>query len=167
MEMVCDHRCFDDSYLDMLSVDLSSKIFDLWGSPKDVKQIQCAVVQFDIKSGVAASQAFVFNTRAGILEGEGEINLGTEKIDFLLVPTPRDPGLLEFGTNLRVGGTILAAKVSPDKLSVLKKGALGLSSLVIGPLGLLAPFVHLGVHNPHPCNIESIGQLGLQSPATQ
>ena len=154
-------------YLDMLSVDLSSKIFNLWGRPKDVKQIQCAVVQFDIKSGVATSQAFVFNTRAGILEGEGEINLGTEKIDFLLVPTPRDPGLLELGTNLRVSGTILDAKVRPDKLSVLKKVARGLSSLVIGPLGLLAPFVHLGAHNAHPCNIESIGQLGLQTPATE
>ncbi|RLB99019.1 MAG: hypothetical protein DRH90_21100 [Deltaproteobacteria bacterium] len=154
-------------YLDMLSVDLSSKIFNLWGNPKEVKQIQCAVIQFDIKSGVAASKAFVFNTRAGILEGEGEINLGTEKIDFLLMPTPRHPGLLELGTNLRVGGTILDAKVKPDKLSVLKKGALGLSSFVIGPLGLLAPFVHLGAHNAHPCNIKSIGQLGLQSPATQ
>jgi len=125
------------------------------------------VIQFDIKSGVATSQAFVFDTRAGILTGKGEINLGTEKIDFLLIPTPRDPGLMELSTNLRVGGTILDATVGPDKLSVLKKASLALSSLVIGPLGLLAPFAHLGAHNAHPCNIDSIGQLGLQSPGPE
>jgi len=35
----------------------------------------------------------VFNTRAVILAGKGEINLITEQKTFLLVPTPVDPGL--------------------------------------------------------------------------
>jgi AsmA family protein len=152
-------------YLDLISFNLSRKVVNFWGGAKDIDQIKCAVVQFDIKSGVAASQAFVFDTRAGILTGEGEINLGTEKVDFLLVPKPKHPGLIEFSTKLRVGGTILDAKVSPDKLALLAKGARALSSLVIGPVGLLAPFVHLGAHEKHPCEIQSIGQLGLQSPA--
>jgi hypothetical protein len=152
-------------YLDLISLNLSQKVVNFWGRSKDIDQIKCAVVQFDIKSGVAASQAFVFDTRAGILTGEGEINLGTEKVDFLLVPNPKHPGLIEFSTKLRVGGTILDAKVSPDKLALLAKGARALSSLVIGPVGLLAPFVHLGAHEKHPCEIQSIGQLGLQSPA--
>jgi hypothetical protein len=106
-------------------------------------------------------------TRAGILAGGGEINLGTEKIDFLLVPKPRDPSLLELSTKLRVSGTILDAKVRPDMLAVLGKGARALSSLAIGPLGLLAPFVYLGAYDKHPCEIQSIGQLGLQSPASK
>jgi uncharacterized protein involved in outer membrane biogenesis len=80
-------------YLDMLSVDLSDKVVHIWGNPKNVDQIKCAVVQFDIESGVATSQAFVFNTRAGILSGNGNINLGTEQINFLLVPTPENPDL--------------------------------------------------------------------------
>ena len=151
-------------YLDMLSVDLSGKVFNLWGRPKNADQIKCAVVQFDIESGVATSQAFVFNTRAGILSGNGNINLGTEQINFLLVPKPENPGL-GFSTKLRVSGTIMDAKVSPDPLALLEKGALGLSRLVVGPLGLLAPFVRLGALKAHPCEIQSIGQLGLQSPS--
>jgi hypothetical protein len=47
----------------------------------------------------------------------------------------------------------------------LEKGASALSSLVVGPLGLLTPFVHLSAFKAHPCEIQSIGQLGLQSPA--
>ncbi len=151
-------------YLDMLSMDLSKKVIHFWGSHKKADQIKCAVVQFDIKKGIADSQAFVFDTRAGILTGEGEINLGTERVDFLLVPKPKDPGLLELSTKLRVSGTIVDAKVSPDKLALLTKGAEALSALMIGPIGLLAPFVHLGAHKKHPCDVQSIGQLGIQSP---
>ena len=152
-------------YLDLISLNLSQKVVHFWGRPKDADQIKCAVVQFDIKSGVATSRAFVFDTRAGILAGKGEVNLGTEQVDYLLVPKPRHPGLLEFSTKLRVSGTILDAKVSPDTLALLETGARALGSLVIGPLGLLAPFVHLGAYKKHPCDIQSIGQLGLQSPA--
>ncbi|MEN8757582.1 MAG: hypothetical protein ABF303_03890 [Desulfobacterales bacterium] len=112
-----------------------------------------------------ASQAFVFDTRAGILSGVGEINLGTEQVDFLLVPNPKHPGLMEFSTKLRVSGTILDAKVKPDKFALLETGARALGRLAIGPLRLLTPFVSLGAHEKHPCEIQSIGQLGLQSPA--
>jgi hypothetical protein len=67
-------------------------------------------------------------------------------------------------TKLRVSGTIMDPRVRPDTLSLLSKGARALSALAIGPLGLLAPFVHLGAHKTHPCDVQSIGQLGLSIP---
>jgi len=154
-------------YLDLISVDLTKKARLFWGRHKKGDQIKCAVVQFDIKKGIADSRAFVFNTQIGILTGEGEINMGTEQVDFLLVPKPKNPGLLELSTKLRVSGTILDAKVRPDNFALLEKGALALSSLAIGPVGLLAPFVHLGAHKKHPCDIQSIRQLGLQISAEE
>jgi ABC-type transport system substrate-binding protein len=42
-----------------------------------------------------------------------------------------------------------------------------LSTLAVGPIGLLAPFVHLGAHKKHPCDIQGIGQLGLNIPAEE
>jgi uncharacterized protein involved in outer membrane biogenesis len=153
-------------YLDMLSAGLTQKVFQVWKPQEAADQIKCAVVQFDIKEGIASSQAFVFDTRAGVLTGEGEINLGTEKIDFLLVPTPANPEV-SLLTNLRVSGTIMDPQVSPDKLSVLTKGAEALASLAVGPIALLAPFVHLGAHKKHPCDVPSIGQSGLQGPAPE
>jgi len=44
-------------YLDILSSGLTQKVFQVWKPHKAVDQIKCAVVQFDIKAGVAASQA--------------------------------------------------------------------------------------------------------------
>ena len=117
------------------------------------------MVQFDIKEGVATSQAFVFDSQLAVLTGEGEINLGSEQIDFLLVPNAKDPALLSLSTNLRVRGSLLDPQVRPDKYSLLTQSSWALSSLAIGPLGLLAPFVHLGAHKAHPCDVPSIGYI--------
>jgi len=146
-------------------MNLSQLVMPIWGSHKKAGEINCAVVQFDIKKGVATSQAFVFDSQIGVLTAEGDINLGTEQVKFLLDPKPKDFSLVNLSTKLRVTGTLLHPKVRPDTLSVATKGAKFLGHLALGPIGLLAPFVHLGAHKKHPCNIESIGQLGLQSPA--
>jgi hypothetical protein len=63
---------------------------------------------------------------------------------------------------MRVSGTLMNPKVRPDMVSLATKGSKFLSTLALGPIGLLAPFVHLGAHNKHPCDIQSIGQLGLK-----
>jgi uncharacterized protein involved in outer membrane biogenesis len=152
------------NYLNLISFNLAHKVREFWGRHKKGDQIKCAVVQFDINKGIADSRAFVFNTQAGILEGEGEINLGTEKVNFILVPKPTSPSL-SFATKLRVTGTILDAKVRPDKLALVTEGSKLLSTLIIGPLGLLAPFVRLGAHKKHPCMVRSLGELGLSVPA--
>ncbi len=149
-------------YLDTLSSGLTDKVFKVWKPNKAVDQIKCAVLHFDIKAGVAASQAFIFNTQAGILAGEGNINLGTEKINFLLVPKPAHPDL-SILNNLRVSGSVIDPQVGVDKTSALTQGAKSLSFLAVGPLGLLAPFVHLGANKAHPCDVPSIEQLGLNS----
>jgi uncharacterized protein involved in outer membrane biogenesis len=145
-------------YLDLLSVGLTRKVIHFWGSHKKGGEIKCAVVQFDIKNGIADSRAFVFDTEAGVLTGEGDINLDTENVNFLLVPKPRYPSIMNFWTKLRVSGPIMDPKVRPDTVSLLSKGAKALSALVIGPLGLLAPFVNLGAHKAHPCNVHGIGK---------
>jgi uncharacterized protein involved in outer membrane biogenesis len=154
-------------YLDLLSVDLAQKVIPIWGSHKKAGEINCAVVQFDIKKGVATSQAFVFDSQIGVLTADGDINLGTEQVNFLLVPKPKNPGLLSLSTKLRVSGTLMDPKVKPDTLSLVTKGAKFLSVLAVGPVGLLAPFVHLGAHKKHPCDIRTIGQLGIQAPASK
>jgi uncharacterized protein involved in outer membrane biogenesis len=152
-------------YLDLISVDLSRKAISFWGHHEGAKQVDCAVVQFDVESGVATSQAFVFDTEAAILTGAGNINLGTEQVDFLLVPKPKHASLTSFATKLHVSGSITDPKVRPDKVSLAKKGVKALSALAIGPAGLLAPFVTLGAHQKHPCDIRSITQIGLKAPA--
>jgi uncharacterized protein involved in outer membrane biogenesis len=153
-------------YLNLLSVNLSQKVISFWGRHEKADQIKCAVVQFDIKKGIADSKAFVFDTQAGILTGDGEINLGTEQINFLLVPKPEHPSL-SLSTKLQVSGTVMEPTVRPDTASLLTEGAKFLSALAVGPIGLLAPFVHLGANKNHPCDVQNVRQLGLNIPANK
>ena len=147
-------------YLDLLSMDLSTKVIPLWGRNKKADEINCAVVQFDIKNGVAVSKAFVFDSQIGILSAKGDTNLGTERVNFLLNPRPKDFSLVNLSTKMRVTGTLMDSKVTLDTLSLLKRGAEEvLGALVLGPLGLLAPFVRLGAYEKHPCDIQGIEQL--------
>ena len=152
-------------YLDLLAVDLAQKVIPIWGSHKKAGEINCAVVQFDIKKGVVTSQTFVFDTQVGIISAEGDTNLGTEQLNFLLDPRPKDFSLLSLSTKLRVSGTLMHPRVRPDPLSVAKKGAEVLGALALGPIGLLAPFIKLGAHKKHPCEIKSLAELGLSAPA--
>jgi uncharacterized protein involved in outer membrane biogenesis len=149
-------------YLNMLSLNLSQKVLSFWDWARrhreKADQIDCAVVQFDIQKGIATSKAFVFDSQLAILTGEGTINLGTEQIDFLLVPDAKDPSI-GLSTNLRVRGSLMDPKVRPDTRSLLTQGSWALSSLAIGPLGLLAPFVHLGAFQRHPCDVPGIGAM--------
>jgi hypothetical protein len=158
---------FLSKYLDLLCMNLSQLVMPIWGSHKKAGEINCAVVQFDIKKGVATSKAFVFNTQIGVLTAEGDINLGTEQVKFLLDPKPKDFSLVNLSTKLRVSGTLLHPKVRPDTLSVATKGAKLLGHLALGPIGLLAPFVHLGAHKKHPCDVQSVAQLGLKVSADE
>jgi len=82
------------------------------------------------------------------------------------VPEPRHPSL-SLSTKLRVSGTVMEPRVGPDTVSLVTEGAKLLSALAVGPIGLLAPFVHLGATKNHPCDVQSIGQLGLNIPANK
>jgi uncharacterized protein involved in outer membrane biogenesis len=151
-------RGYVSKYLDLLGMDLSRKVIPFWGSNKEAGRVKCGVIQFDIKNGLATSQAFVFDTESTVLTGEGDMNLATEQVNFLLSPQPKDPSLFSLATKLRVGGTLQDPTVRPDMLSLATKGVKFLSALAVGPVGLLAPFVNLGAHEKHPCEIGSIGK---------
>jgi uncharacterized protein involved in outer membrane biogenesis len=145
-------------WLDLMATDLSKKVMPFWGKHKEAGNIICAVVEFDSKNGLATSQAFVFDTEIAILTAEGDINLETEQVNFLLSPKPKGLSLTTLNTKLRVRGSIKNPKVRPSMASLAFKGAKALSALVVGPVGLLAPFVSLGAHNKHPCDVQSIGK---------
>jgi AsmA family protein len=114
-------------YLDWLAQDLTRKVIPFWGDQEKAGVIDCAVIQFDIKNGLATSQAFVLNSPVSVLTGEGTVNLETEKVNFLLSPSPKQPSLFSLATNLQVTGTIQNPEVRPNlaslalKLSVLSR----------------------------------------------
>lgn len=143
-------------FLDLLAEDLSQRVISVWGSHKEAGNLNCGVVHFGVQQGIATSNAFLFDTQVGYLKGKGSINLATEQIDFRLSPHPRDASLFSLKTKIRVSGSVDDPRVRPDSRSLAIKGSKALSALVIGPAGLLAPFVSLGARNQHPCDMQAL-----------
>ena len=143
-------------FLDLLAQDLSRRVIPIWGRHKKAGELNCGVIQFTNKEGIGTSDAFLFDTQLAILKGDGEINLATEQLDFVLSPKPKDKSLFSLATKLHVGGSILDPRVRPDVASVAKKGVEALSSLVLGPAGLLVPFMSAGARHQHPCDVAEL-----------
>jgi uncharacterized protein involved in outer membrane biogenesis len=143
-------------FLDLLAEDLSRRVIPIWGQHKEAGNLKCAVVQFGIQQGLASSDAFLFDTQIGLLKGDGTIELPTEQIDFLLSPHPKKMSLFSLKTKIRVTGSLSDPKVRPDTKSLLKKGSKALSALLVGPAGLLAPFVTQGARHKHPCDMQAL-----------
>ena len=145
-----------DRFLDLLAVDLSRRVIPFWGTHRRAGNIKCAVVDFDIRQGIATAEAFAVETEVAVLTGTGMIDLPNERLDFSLLPTPKDPSVLSLATELRVSGSLTDPVVRPDTLALAKKGAKLLSTLAIGPVGLLTPFVTLGARDKHPCDVKGL-----------
>lgn len=144
--------------LDLLASDLAARVVPIWGRHKKAGQLNCGLIQFTNKAGIATSDAFVFDTQIGIIKGDGEINFDTEQLDFVLSPKPKDASLFSLATKLRVTGSVLDPKVRPTGGAMAKKGGKALGALVVGPAGLLLPFLKTGARNQHPCDIEALTQ---------
>ena len=120
-------------------------------------------MHFDIKDGIATIQAFVLETTDTIARVTGEIDLPGERLNLLLAAEPKSLTLLTFPPKLRVTGSTSKPHVSVDKASAAKRAATALSALVVGPLGLLAPFVSLGAAEKHPCDVKQYDTAGQQT----
>ncbi len=138
-------------YVDLIATDLLQLLMP-WKKDLNEAQVKCALVQFEITDGVAKTQSLLFDTKNMTMKGSGTIDLTTEKIHFYLWPRPKDPALISLATGLIVSGTLLDTHVSVNPISIAVDVAEGVAGvLLLGPAGILIPFVSLGAGHHHPC----------------
>jgi uncharacterized protein involved in outer membrane biogenesis len=107
-------------------------------------ELRCAIADFGVKDGVMQTNAFIFDTAAVVISGEGTIDLGSEEMDLKLGPKPKEKSLASLNSPLYIRGTFLEPEVSPD---VGRMAAKGLGALVMGalnPLLALVPLINEG-----------------------
>lgn len=97
----------------------SSKTADLLkvlsgGQGSGAVLLSCAASNFNIAGGVANSTVLVADSSAARVDGSGSINLGSEKLQMTLKPTPKAAGLNQLAIPLRVSGTFASPSVLPD-----------------------------------------------------
>ena len=146
------------TYLDALVANLAALLMP-WAHPPEMTEIKCAVVQFDIESGVAHTQVLMFDTKRLTLSAKGDIDLRNEPLHLDLAPRPRDQQLLKLATDVRLTGSLTAPKARTHPIGI----ASTLVRFVLGPAELLMPFDLLGATRHHPC-VDEVQTIG--APAT-
>lgn len=110
---------------------------------KEVK-INCAAADFDIKSGLASTRLFVFDTENAIIYIDGTANMTTEQLDLTVTPESKGWRLISLRSPLYVRGKFIKPDAGVKAVPLMLRGA-GMVALGViaapaaGLLALVAP----------------------------
>ena len=124
-----------NEYIDFWAADIFTLTLSKAWEKEEVTKLNCAVGYFDIKEGEIQSDAILFDTQRITIGGFGTLDLGSEKIDLILVPKPKNPTLVTLGNPVRVAGHLSDPDVTSDRLRIAQGGGWYLLGLV-SPIGL-------------------------------
>ena len=90
-------------------------VFGAWLSSKTDVAVHCAAAALDVHGGVGEVRTIALDTDRARVEGAGRVDLGEERLDILLTPHAKRPGILDRHEAIRVRGPFRGPKVSREK----------------------------------------------------
>jgi uncharacterized protein involved in outer membrane biogenesis len=149
-QIVGDEGVINNKLLAIVSAGLSEVMGPLMGSSENSK-LHCVVARFDVKQGVAKSQAILLDTETFTIAGDGDIDLRTEEMDLYFNTETRKASLASLAVPFRMTGMLKSPKVTPDPVGTALKAA-KLAGTVANPLvglgALVAEEAVSGDENP-------------------
>jgi serine/threonine protein kinase len=157
-----------NKYIDLLDADLASGVFrllDPYSPEADYTELNCFVSRFDIRDGLARTEVLVADTDAMTVEGKGDIDLRTERLDMEIRPTPKKGAgaaakislnIADLTKPFRLSGTLAEPQLAIDPtLSPSTLGQALLGTARSGSDGLPAALLR-GESVENPC-LDAIG----------
>jgi len=148
-------------YLNLIGADLASSVLELlnpFGEKMKRAPINCAVCDFNIRSGKAKSDVIIVDDPRKTLISYGKINLITEELDFRIETKPKEGiGTKETGKisvslsgitkPFKLGGTLAKPSLDID----LTQTALTVGTVLLGPAGIAYLLVSGSSGKENPC----------------
>ncbi|WP_455372281.1 AsmA family protein [Limibacillus halophilus] len=106
-------------------------------SKEESNKLNCILVRFDVKDGVATSTAMVIDSQVLTISGGGTVDLRSEKLDLYFETSTRSASLASLAVPFRVGGTMKNPKVFPDLAGTALKAAQA-GGIILNPAAGLA-----------------------------
>ena len=139
----------NNGYTDLLGRSLLSAVLPDGGEP--VTHVNCAVGRFDVAEGVARSSALLVDTSRVTVGGEGAVDFGGKRLDFLLNPRTKDVNLLALVAPVRIDGAFGEIRVSLLSGDLVIDAATSVLLGVVNPFAIVIPFVTTGTGGENPC----------------
>jgi uncharacterized protein involved in outer membrane biogenesis len=129
--------------VELIGLDVAESLL-LLGRKHNQVELRCAVAGFDVKKGVATTDSFVIDTSDTVIQVDGSVDLGQERMDLETKPYPKDPSPLALRTPLLMKGPLRHPTIRPKAgpLAARVAGALALGA--VNPAFALLALVETG-----------------------
>jgi uncharacterized protein involved in outer membrane biogenesis len=143
LKMLINDGAISRELMELAGLNVGNYVVGKIFGDKEVK-INCAAANFDIKSGLATTQLFVFDTENAIVYIDGTANMATEQLDLTISPESKGWRLISLRSPLYVRGKFIKPDAGVKAVPLMLRGA-GMVALGViaapaaGLLALIAP----------------------------
>jgi uncharacterized protein involved in outer membrane biogenesis len=151
LKMIINDGAISRSLMEIAGLNVGNYVVGKIFGDEDVK-INCAAADFGIKSGLASSRLFVFDTENAIIYIDGTVNFATEQLDLKVTPESKGLRLFSLRSPLYVRGTFAKPSAGVQAVPLLLRGA-GMVALgvIAGPAAGLLALVAPSGGEPNQC----------------
>jgi uncharacterized protein involved in outer membrane biogenesis len=111
---------------------------------KQPESVRCAVIDLNVKQGMATPDVTVFETDTTVLTATGAIDLRDEKLALKILQAPKRPSFLSARTPLRVNGTLKNPQFALETGPLVARGAAAAVLALINPVTAAFALVETG-----------------------
>ncbi len=133
------------------------------GSSKKSTDLNCVLANIKWNGGVGKVEQMAVDTNYAYVLGKGDIKLNSKKIDMVLTPKAKSPGLASFAVPVAVKGSITNPSFFPDPQGTAVSLAKNFAGFYTGGISILATEVtdRLGITGEsNPCAAALSGKAG-------
>lgn len=112
---------------------------------KDPIQINCGLIAFTVRDGIAAADPILIDTKKNVIAGRGGFSFKTESLDMAMEADSKTFSLFSGQSPIGVGGYFAGPTVDPISKELLTRAGIGLGLLAaVNPLAGVLAFVDVG-----------------------
>ncbi|CAN5421820.1 AsmA family protein [soil metagenome] len=112
---------------------------------KDPVEINCGLIAFTVRDGIAAADPILIDTRKNVMTGRGGFSFKNESLDLAFRADGKKISLFSGQSPVGIGGYFAKPGINPISPELLSRAGLGLGlGLVATPIGAMLAFVDVG-----------------------
>ncbi len=141
-----------EAFAELMGVNVVKGLGLLLKKDMDTVPLRCGVAHFQTNNGVMTANNIVIDTGPVLITGQGQVNLGTERMAFKVRGHNKKFRLVRVLLPVKAEGPIRAPKLGVEPGAAVGQGAaaVGLGALV-NPLAALLPFIDPGLAKDANC----------------
>lgn len=132
--------------IQLSELDLGTFAYKMFqGRLKEPVQINCGLIGFTVRNGLAAADPILIDTRKNVITGRGGFNFRTEAVDLTIRADGKKFSLLSAQSPVGLGGTFAKPSLNVISPQLVGRAGVGLGlAVVAAPLAGILAFVDIG-----------------------